>query len=83
MSTPAPASHRGEPGAADGGFAPALIVDVELTGPLPPVRYDGRHRRVWVLARLHGEPVGSCLLPLDASGLAPGQRCSGRSCGRR
>jgi GT2 family glycosyltransferase len=73
MSTPAPASHRGEPGAADGGFAPALIVDVELTGPLPPVRYDGRHRRVWVLARLHGEPVGSCLLPLDASGLAPGQ----------
>ena len=71
MSDPAPAPHRGEPGAA-GGFAPALIVEVELAGPLPPVRYDGRHRRVWVLARLHGEPVGSCLLPLDASGLAPG-----------
>jgi GT2 family glycosyltransferase len=34
---------------------------------------DGHHRRVWVLARLHGEPVGSCLLPVDPTGLAPGQ----------
>jgi GT2 family glycosyltransferase len=72
MSAPAPAARRDEPGAA-GGFAPALMLDVELTGPLPPVPCDGHHRRVWVLARLHGEPVGSCLLPLDPAGLTPGQ----------
>jgi O-antigen biosynthesis protein len=72
MSATAPAARRDERGPA-GGFAPALMLDVELTGPLPPVPCDGQHRRVWVLARLHGEPVGSCLLPLDPAGLAPGQ----------
>lgn len=59
--------------AGDGdGFSPALMMDVELTEPLPSVRHDGRHR-VWVLGRVHGEPVGSCLLRLNAPGLTPGQ----------
>lgn len=55
------------------GLSPALTMEVELTEPLPAVSYDGRHRRAWVLARLHTEPVGTCAIPLDEKGLTPGQ----------
>jgi O-antigen biosynthesis protein len=55
------------------GFSPALMMEVELTKPLPAVSYDGIHGRACVLARLHGEPVGSCVIPLGAAGLAPGE----------
>jgi hypothetical protein len=48
-------------------------MEVELTEPLPAVSHDGRHDRAWVLGRLHGEPVGSCVIRLDAAGVAPGQ----------
>jgi GT2 family glycosyltransferase len=58
---------------ASDGFSPALMMEVELTKPLPAVSYDGQHDRAWILARLHGEPVGSCVLPLGATGLAPGE----------
>jgi len=60
------------PGVND-GFTPALMMEVELTGPMPAVSYDGRHGRAWVLARLHGEPVGACAVPLGMSGLTPGE----------
>lgn len=73
MSAAAALPQRHQSASPDGGFSPALMMDVELTAPLPAVSFDGRHRRVWVLGRLHGEPVGSCVLPLDAGGLAPGQ----------
>jgi len=74
MSATAAAPHRNAPTPSGGGvFSPALMMDVELTAPLSAVRFDGRHRRVWVLGRLHGEPVGSCVLPLDAGGLDAGQ----------
>jgi GT2 family glycosyltransferase len=55
------------------GFSPALMMEVELTRPMPAVRPDGRHNQAWVLGRLHGEPVGCCVVPLDAAGLAPEQ----------
>jgi GT2 family glycosyltransferase len=48
-------------------------MDVELTQPLPTVSYDGRHGRAWVLARLHSEPIGSCVIPLGAAGLTPAE----------
>jgi glycosyltransferase involved in cell wall biosynthesis len=48
-------------------------MEVELTEPLPAVGYDGQHHRAWVLARLHDEPVGACIIELDEGGLAPGQ----------
>jgi glycosyltransferase involved in cell wall biosynthesis len=54
-------------------FSPALMMEVELTEPLPAVGYDGRHRRAWVLGRLHGEPVGASVLRLDEDGLTPAQ----------
>jgi len=73
MNATAALSHRDEPVPIGDGFSPALMMDVELTEPLPSVSYDGRRRRVWVLGRLYGEPVGSCLLRLNAGGLAPGQ----------
>jgi O-antigen biosynthesis protein len=57
---------------ASDGFCPALMMEVELTRPLPAVSCDGR-QRAWVLARLHGEPVGSCVIGLDAAGLTPRQ----------
>ena len=71
MSAPGRLSERNGSGPyGNDGFLPALMMDVELTRPLPAVSCDGRHRRAWVLARLHGEPVGSCVIALDAAGLA-------------
>jgi O-antigen biosynthesis protein len=58
------------PGAC-AGFFPARMMDVELTETLPTVGYDGQHRRVWVLGRLHTEPVGACILHVGRDGLAP------------
>jgi glycosyltransferase involved in cell wall biosynthesis len=55
---------------APGRFSPALMMDVELAGPLPEVSFDGRRHRLFVTARLHTEPLGTCLLALDPGGLA-------------
>lgn len=73
MNAMAAVPHRDERVPIGDGFSPALMMDVELTEPLPSVSYDGRRHRVWVLGRLYGEPVGSCLLRLNEAGLAPGQ----------
>src|ERR1700682_2842823 len=73
MSAPAVSSHDGPVPSVSDGFSPALMMEVELTEPLPAVSYDGQYKRAWVLGRLHGEPVGSCVIGLDAAGLAPGQ----------
>jgi glycosyltransferase involved in cell wall biosynthesis len=67
------AAPRADLAAPGHGFSPALMMEAELTGPLPAVSYDGQHRRAWVLGRLHGEPVGASVLPLDENGLTPGQ----------
>lgn len=53
------------------GFAPARIIEVELTEPLPSVPSGGPHRRVWVLARLHTEPIGVCEAALGDDGITP------------
>jgi O-antigen biosynthesis protein len=75
MIVPTAVSQPGAVPVPDGGegFSPAWMMEVELTEPLPAVSWDGRHRRVWVLGRLHGEPVGTCVVPLGAEGLTPGQ----------
>ena len=67
MATPVSALELGE------AFSPIRVVDVELTKPLPSIRYDGRSRDVWVLGRLHTEPVGACVVHLGQEGLTPGQ----------
>ena len=75
MTVPTATSHPGAmpvAGASE-GFSPARMMDVELTEALPTVSYDGRHRRVWVLGRLHTEPVGVCVVDLGQEGLTPGQ----------
>jgi O-antigen biosynthesis protein len=64
--------ERPAPDVSD-GFSPARMMEVELTEPLPAVGYDGQHHRAWVLARLHDEPVGTCIVELAEGGLAPGQ----------
>jgi polysaccharide pyruvyl transferase WcaK-like protein/glycosyltransferase involved in cell wall biosynthesis len=71
--------HRTGPAAASrrpvvsARFSPAQMLEVELTEPLPAVSYDAQHRRAWVLARLHGEPVGTCVIQLEEEGLTPEQ----------
>ena len=54
-------------------FTPVQMIDLELTEPLPRVSYDGRHTRVWVLGRLHTEPIGVCVVSLDRGDLTPDQ----------
>lgn len=75
MSEPAAMSPRGAVPAPDPGaeFSPAWMMEVELTEPLPAVRYDGQHRRAWVLGRLYAEPVGTCVVQLDEEGLTSDQ----------
>lgn len=55
------------------GFAPARIVEVELTKPLPRLDSAGQYRRAWVLARLHTEPIGVCIATLKDDGFTPDQ----------
>jgi len=49
-------------------YAPAAVVDLELSEPLPNVPAcgpDGRVRdRAWILVRLFTEPLGSMVLPM-------------------
>jgi hypothetical protein len=71
-AAPAVGAGRAEP-TAGSGFSPTRILEVELTEPLPRLDYDGHYGRVWILARLHTEPVGVCVYPLPADGIAPGQ----------
>jgi len=55
------------------GFCPARMIEAELTQPLPVLTPDGDRQRAWVLARLHTEPVGACMLPIPGEGLTPDQ----------
>jgi glycosyltransferase involved in cell wall biosynthesis len=79
MTFPADLAHSAETAAeaaitrADEWFSPVRLMDVELTESLPAVPYDGQHRRVWVLGRLHTEPVGVGIVQLDREGLTPDQ----------
>jgi O-antigen biosynthesis protein len=56
---------------ASGGFTPARVIEVELTGPLPRLDYDGHYGRAWILAKLHTEPVGVCVVTLPEVGISP------------
>ena len=75
MTIPAGVSDPAEAVVTRAGewFSPTLMMDVELTEPLPAVRDDGEHERAWVLARLHTEPVGVCVARLGRAGLDPDQ----------
>lgn len=55
------------------GFRPVQMVEAELTRPLPALLPSGEPRRAWILARLHDEPVGACVLPVPAGGLTRDQ----------
>jgi GT2 family glycosyltransferase len=75
MSVPASLLHsrrmlthnEGEP------FTPVRMLDIELARPLPTVTFDGRHRRLCVLGRLHTEPVGVCIVNISQEGLTSDQ----------
>lgn len=73
MTAPAALLHGNKPVPGVSGFSPALMMDVELSVPLPAVSYDGWHKRAWVLGRLHGEPLGACVVQVDEEGLTPGR----------
>jgi glycosyltransferase involved in cell wall biosynthesis len=57
------------------GVLPALVLDIELSSPLPgvpAVQTDGRRvEQVWALVRLYDEPVGTVLVDVPARGLLP------------
>jgi len=60
-------------GTVSGDFSPALMMEVELTEPLPAIHGDPQHRRAWILCRLGTEPVGTCIVPLSSDRLTPDQ----------
>jgi O-antigen biosynthesis protein len=55
----------------DHDFSPTRMLDVDLARPLPPVTNSGQYGRLWVLGRLHGEPLGVCVTNLSQDGLTP------------
>jgi glycosyltransferase involved in cell wall biosynthesis len=48
---------------------PTRVIEVELTEPLPKLENDGHYRRAWILARLHTEPIGVCVVTLPSEGV--------------
>ena len=75
MTTPTDAPRADLPVHSDNAelFSPALMLEIELTQPLPKLFHDGEHKLAWVLGRLHGEPIGACVIPIDKGGLTPVQ----------
>jgi O-antigen biosynthesis protein len=65
LSRPEPRTQRTD------GFRPMRIIEAELCQPLPAIGLDGKYQRLWVLARLHGEPIGTCRVDLDTPCLSP------------
>jgi glycosyltransferase involved in cell wall biosynthesis len=63
--------------APTGAVRPAVVLDVELSDPLPSiaaVAADGlRVARAWVLVRLFSEPLGTMLVDVPERGLRPGE----------
>jgi glycosyltransferase involved in cell wall biosynthesis len=68
------AQERG--GVATEEFCPVRMMEVELAGPLPAVRYDAKHQRLFILGRLHSEPVAACTVHTGQSDLTPDQLAS-------
>jgi O-antigen biosynthesis protein len=58
-------THRG------GGRGAMKVMEVELCQPLPAVSFDGEYQGLWVLARLHTEPIGICTIDLESADLSP------------
>jgi GT2 family glycosyltransferase len=72
LSAAVPALHAEKSErSAGGGFLPTRIVEVELTEQLRKLEYDGHYGRVWILARLHTEPIGVCVAALPREGIDP------------
>jgi hypothetical protein len=63
--------------APNGGELPAVVLDLDLADPLPPVaavHRDGRRvLRAWVLVRLFTEPLGTLLVDVPRAGLRPAE----------
>jgi glycosyltransferase involved in cell wall biosynthesis len=77
MGAKAPASHRWlrrlvasvpEPSAED--FVPTVLVDIELSAPVPTLAGDG-FAAAHVLVKLHGQPVGALNVSLANGPIAP------------
>jgi O-antigen biosynthesis protein len=54
-------------------FSPLNVVEIELGQPLPPVRRRDQYKRAWVLVRLYGEPLGTCVIEIDPVGFTADQ----------
>jgi glycosyltransferase involved in cell wall biosynthesis len=66
---------------ATGAVRPAVVLDIELSEPLPPIAaVDCAGRRVaqaWALVRLFTEPLGTVLVDVPKEGLRPAQLAAG------
>ena len=82
---PAVSPHdRPVPNVSD-AFSPALMMEVELTEPLPAVSYDGQYHRAWVLGRCTASRSARASSGWMRQGWLPDSspRCSGRNCANR
>ncbi|MBW6435279.1 glycosyltransferase family 2 protein [Actinoplanes hulinensis] len=73
MTATVPAAPRLD---EESGILPAVVLDLDLSEPLPPVGAvspDGRRvQQAWALVRLFTEPLGTVLVDVPQHGLTPG-----------
>ncbi|GGN62812.1 hypothetical protein GCM10010112_21420 [Actinoplanes lobatus] len=73
MTATVPAAPRLD---EESGILPAVVLDLELSEPLPSVgavASDGRRvQQAWALVRLFTEPLGTVLVDVPEHGLTPG-----------
>lgn len=55
---------------ADGSFSLVEVIEVELTERLPRLNSSERYGQVWILARMHSEPIGVCTASLGEKGIS-------------
>ena len=72
-ATAIPAQRADVPAELADGILPAVVLDLELSEPLPAVaavQADGRRvQQAWALVRLHNEPLGTVLVDVPERGL--------------
>jgi O-antigen biosynthesis protein len=64
-----PSASAGLHGGGDGKFTPITVLDIDLSERLPTLYFGTERQRVWLLARLYGDPVGAFLFEVEAQGL--------------
>lgn len=52
-------------------FSPFLMIEIEITLPLPTLKCHEGYERAWVLVRIGTEPIGTCVVQFKDQDISP------------